>query len=141
MVLHVHVSRTLMKIRCKYLRERSIVTHTHARTHAQTHTHTHTIGVAPITQKTHVRNKNSNTLGSKSEFLHHKELLLKERIRSLWEQIPFKRTSHFERDVIVENHYLIQWSPFVVRDISRYPLHTQCMDFERFYIQNVLFPV
>ena len=34
----------------------------------------------------------------KSDFLYHKNLLLKERIRSLWEQILFfKRNSHFEK--------------------------------------------
>ena len=34
----------------------------------------------------------------KSDFPYQKELLLKERIRSLWEQIlPFKRSSHFEK--------------------------------------------
>ena len=37
-------------------------------------------------------------LCSKSEFPNHKELLLKERIRSLWEQIlSFKRSSNFEK--------------------------------------------
>ena len=37
-------------------------------------------------------------LCGKSDFPNHKELLLKERIRSLWEQIlSFKRSSHFEK--------------------------------------------
>ena len=47
---------------------------------------------APITQYMHMRNKNSNTQGSssnvgKSDFPYLKELLLKERICSLWNQI------------------------------------------------------
>ena len=53
---------------------------------------------------THVRNKNSNisreaTLEcGKSDFPYNKELLLKERICSLWELIlSFKRSSHFEK--------------------------------------------
>ena len=34
----------------------------------------------------------------KSDFPSHKELLFKERFRSLWEQIlSFKRSSHFEK--------------------------------------------
>ena len=51
---------------------------------------------------THVRNKKSNIQGRspvvvKSDFPFHKELLLKERIRSPWEQIlSFKRGFHFE---------------------------------------------
>ena len=54
--------------------------------------------VAPIMQYTHMHNKNSNTQGSKRDFPNHKELLLKERIHSLWEQIlSFKRSSHFEK--------------------------------------------
>ena len=50
-----------------------------------------------------MRNKNSNTQGSspnvvKVNFHTLKELLLKERIRSLWEQIlVFNRSSHFEK--------------------------------------------
>ena len=49
------------------------------------------IGAAPITQVTHVRNKNGN--------IHpcYGELLIKERIHSLWERILFlKSSSHFE---------------------------------------------
>ena len=47
-------------------------------------------------------NKNSNTQGSStnvvSDFPYLKELLLKERICTLWEQIlSFKRNSHFEK--------------------------------------------
>ena len=51
----------------------------------------------------HVRNKNSNTQGSlpnvlKVNFPYLQELLLKERIRPLWEQIlSFKRSSYFEK--------------------------------------------
>ena len=63
----------------------------------------HSIGVAPITQVNQVRNENSNIQGmslyvAKSDFPYYKELLIKERIRSLWEQIPsIKRSSHFEK--------------------------------------------
>ena len=49
----------------------------------------------------HMRNKISNSQGSspnycsKSDFPYHKKLLLRERIRSLWEPIlSFKRSSH-----------------------------------------------
>ena len=50
----------------------------------------------------HVRNKNFNIQGRSPNvvkyFPYHKELLLKERIRSLWEQIlSFKRSSNFEK--------------------------------------------
>ena len=64
------------------------------------------IGVGPITQYTHVCNKNSNTQGSSPNvveviFQTFKELLLKERIRSLWERIlSFKRSSHL-REVLI----------------------------------------
>ena len=56
------------------------------------------IGVATITQVTHVRNKIQGRLQcDKNDFPYAKELLIKERIRSLWEQIlSFKRSSHFE---------------------------------------------
>ena len=59
-------------------------------------------GVAPIMQVTHVHNKNKyiqgRSLCDKSVFPYHKRLLIKERIRSLWEQIlSFKRSSHFEK--------------------------------------------
>ena len=41
------------------------------------------------------------TLCDKSDFLNYEELLIKERIRSLWEQIlSFKRSSHLKRDAI-----------------------------------------
>ena len=55
-----------------------------------------TIGVASITQYTHVRNKivtlkGGMTSNDKSAFPYLKELLLKERIRSLWgEFIPLR---------------------------------------------------
>ena len=46
-------------------------------------------------------------------FPNHKELLLKERISFLWEQIlSFKRSSILKRDAIEENYYLLQYSPF-----------------------------
>ena len=54
-----------------------------------------------MTHYTHVRNKNSYTQGSSPnvvKVIFFKELLLKERIRPLWEQIvSFKRSSHFEK--------------------------------------------
>ena len=50
-----------------------------------------------------------------SDFPYHKELLLKERICSLWEQIlkgskffPFEEVSILKRDIIEENHCLIE---------------------------------
>ena len=60
------------------------------------------IGVAPTTQYTHVRNKKYHsreiTKCCKSDLPYLKELLLKERIGSLWKQIlSFKRSSHFEK--------------------------------------------
>ena len=60
------------------------------------------IGVAPIKQVTHVRNKNSNIQGRSlnliSVFPYYKELLIRERIRFLWEQIlSFERSSHFKK--------------------------------------------
>ena len=65
---------------------------------------------------THVWFKNSDIQGrsytkcGKSDFPKYKELLLKERIRFLWEQIvSFKRSSHFD--------CLIQLSPFDVRNL------------------------
>ena len=70
------------------------------------------IGVAPITQVSHMRNKNSNIQGRslnviKRDFPFYKELLIKESIRSPWEQIlSFKRSFHFKRDAIEENHCL-----------------------------------
>ena len=64
----------------------------------------YTICIAPITQYTHVYNKNSNTQGSsphvvKVIFLTLRNSSSKERIRSsLWEQtLSFKRSSHFEK--------------------------------------------
>ena len=42
-------------------------------------------------------------------FSYFKELLIKERIRSLWEPIlSFKRNYHLKRDVIEKNQSLIQ---------------------------------
>ena len=60
------------------------------------------IGVAPIMQYMYVCNKNCNTQGSSPNVLKlifvPKELLLKERIHSHWDQIlSFKRSSHFEK--------------------------------------------
>ena len=57
----------------------------------------------------------------------YKELLIKEIIRSLWEQIiSFKRSSYSKRDAIEENHCLIQQSPFDVHNffsVLATPLH------------------
>ena len=62
-----------------------------------------------MTQYTQVRNKNSNTQGSSSNVPYLKELLLKERIHPLWEQILFLReVPILKRDAIEENHCLIQ---------------------------------
>ena len=60
------------------------------------------IGLAPITQLctsvmkiVHIQGRSPNVV---SDFPYHKELLIKERICSLWEQIlSFKRSSHFEK--------------------------------------------
>ena len=63
----------------------------------------HIIGLTPITQLHTciikiVTFKGGHSCG-KSDLSYHKELLLKERIHSLWEQIlSFKRSSHFEKD-------------------------------------------
>ena len=52
-----------------------------------------------------------------SDFPYHKELLLKERMRSLWEQIlSFMRSSNLKGDIIVDNQCLIQYPPFDVRN-------------------------
>ena len=77
------------------------------------------IGVASITQVTHVRNKNSILQGRSLNVIFHTR---RERIRSLWEQkreriFSFKRSSHLKRDAIEENHCLIQYSPFDVRNV------------------------
>ena len=59
-----------------------------------------------------MRNKNSNIKWRSLDVLKvifpiHKELLIKEKIRSLWEQIiSFKRSSHLRRDVAVEKSLL-----------------------------------
>ena len=60
------------------------------------------IGVALITHVTHVSNKKSNIQGRssnvvKSDFPYHKELFLKERIRSLSGQILSFTSSRFEK--------------------------------------------
>ena len=65
----------------------------------------------------HVRNRNSNIQGGKGDFQYHKELLLKEIIRSVWEQefAPFgskffslREVPIFEKNAIDQNHCLIQ---------------------------------
>ena len=66
------------------------------------------IGVAPITQFCTCLIKIVTFQGGhllwKKVIFHHKELLLKERINSLWEQIlSGKRSSHF--DAIEENPF------------------------------------
>ena len=49
-------------------------------------------------------------------FYKIKELLLKERIRSLWSKFfSLREVLILKRDVIVEKHCFIQWSPFDVR--------------------------
>ena len=77
----------------------------------------HNIGVAPIMQLcTHtcvikiLTFKGGHPICGKNVFSYHKELLLKKIIRSQREQIlSFKRSSHFKRDVIEENHCLIEY--------------------------------
>ena len=49
------------------------------------------------------------TLCDKSDFPYYKELLIKERIRSLREQIlSFNRSSHLKREAVEESHCLIK---------------------------------
>ena len=50
----------------------------------------------------------------KRDFPYHKELLSKERIRSLF--FPLREVPILKRDTIEENHCLIQESPFDVRN-------------------------
>ena len=58
-----------------------------------------------------------------------KELLIKERISSLWEQIlSFQRSSHLKRDTIEENHCLIQKSPFNVHSLFQRSGYTSAAD-------------
>ena len=71
------------------------------------------IGVAPITQLRMCIIKivtfKGGHLSGKRDFPYHKELLLKERIRSLWEQIlSLREVPILKRDAIEENHCLIQ---------------------------------
>ena len=71
-----------------------------------------------------MRNKNSNIQGRsanvvKVTFSYFKELLIKERIRSLWEQIlsfPLREVPALKRGATEENHCLIQRSHFDVRN-------------------------
>ena len=59
-------------------------------------------------------------------FSYHKELLLKERIRSLWEQIlSFKRSSHFEKGWYLKR--ISAWS-------SSLPLW--CVTFSAFWLRH-----
>ena len=52
-------------------------------------------------------NSKEVNLCDKSDFPYYKELLIKEIIRPLWEQIiSFKRSSHAKRDANEENHFL-----------------------------------
>ena len=60
-----------------------------------------------------MRNKNSNIQGmlqcDKNDFPYAKELLIQERIRSLWERIlPLREVPILKRDAIEENQCLIQ---------------------------------
>ena len=69
------------------------------------------IGITSITQYIHMHNKNSNTQGSlpyvvKVIFHYNlKELPLKEKRERIF---PLREVPIFKRDVIVENHCLIQ---------------------------------
>ena len=71
------------------------------------------IGVSSITQLCacviKLEHSKEVTLCGKNDFPCHKELLLKERICSLWKQIlSFQRSSHYEKGRNEENHCLIQ---------------------------------
>ena len=57
------------------------------------------IGVAPITQVSHVRNKKVTFKGGHLMwFPYYKELLIKESIHSIWEQIlSYERSTHFKK--------------------------------------------
>ena len=70
------------------------------------------IGVAPITQATHVRNKvvhsREVTLCGKSDFTYHTELLF-----------PLREASILKREENEENNCLIQKSPFDMRNFFR----------------------
>ena len=75
------------------------------------------IGIAPITQYTCVHNKNSTIQGSSSyvpvvKVIYHTLRNCSERKKFA----PSGEVPILKRDVIVENHCLIQWSPFDVRD-------------------------
>ena len=91
-----------------FLISRIILNRTHTCTvygmkYGTLYNHTYTIGVAPITQYTHVRNKNSSTQGSspyveKSDFSYLKELLLKgKNSLPLGANYFFKRRPHFKK--------------------------------------------
>ena len=59
-----------------------------------------------------------------SDFLYHKELLLKERIRSFFrsEFFSLREVPILKRDAIEENHCLFQLSPF---DVCNWLRHCQ----------------
>ena len=71
----------------------------------------------------------------KSDFPYNKELLLEERIRSVWEQFfPLREVPISKRDAIEENQWLIQKSPFDVRDffgVLATPLYCMYVGFRR----------
>ena len=68
-----------------------------------------------------MHDKNSNNQGRSpnvvSDFPYHKKLLLKEKIHSLWEQILSRDVPILKRDAIEENHCLVQYSHFDVRNL------------------------
>ena len=64
------------------------------------------IGIAPIMQYMHVRNKKSNTQGSSPNVVKVIFLLLKEGLGRKF--FPLRGVLILKRDVIVENHCLMQ---------------------------------
>ena len=85
--------------------------------HAITYKVTSDIGVAPIMNIVHIQGKSCNVvIGG---FPYHKELLLKERIRSLANYF-LKEILILKRDGNEENHCLFQYSPFDVRNIPAF---------------------
>ena len=66
----------------------------------------------------HIHNKNSNIQGSSPNVVYHKELLLNERICSLWEQILFFTRSSIWKGK--EANEVIQQFSFEVRNFSSF---------------------
>ena len=99
------------------------------------------IRIAPII--THVHNETCThsrqiTQYRNSFFQYNKGLLLKERIRSLWERIlSFKRSPKFERGTI-NNQYLFHKSPFDMCNFCSGLATPLIMDTEFYVLLNCL---